>query len=169
MSSFAIFNLSVLFDTKRNHGALLPSSANELHLVIVDQSSGDYHVLPSNDEFEDSTNHKRLKRIYVVDSLAYSSAFWATDVLRNDVLHLFLKKALIKAPSTAFFKPADTDNSEVVVLDGGVIDTTGIIALLKQKKDHIGKPLYSDRLLYQFLLNTAFSLLVCILVISRIL
>jgi hypothetical protein len=76
-------------------------------------------------------------KISTIDALSYSSTFWASNVLANNMMNLFFNNMLMK-PSIEFIESDRTDNSDVVLMDGGVIDTTGIVGLLKQKKDHIG-------------------------------
>lgn len=112
-----------MFD--RNYkGTLELSSAAYLDHVIVEMLSG-----RSEGTFQ-SDGSRKFQKIHAIDALSYSSAFWASNVLTNSMLNLLFSDMLIKSSSS---------ESDVVILDGGVIDTTGIVGLLKQKKERIGE------------------------------
>jgi hypothetical protein len=131
LTSFAFYNQSVAFDRSSDQGSLSPSSVEFLHQVIVNMNNG------YADALSNKHDGKVPPKISTIDALSYSSTFWASNVLANNMMNLFFNNMLMK-PSIEFIESDRTDNSDVVLMDGGVIDTTGIVGLLKQKKDHIG-------------------------------
>lgn len=120
-----------MFDRSSDQGSLSPSSVEFLHQVIVNMNNG------YADALSNKHGGKVPPKISTIDALSYSSAFWASNVLANNMINLFFNNMLMR-PSIEFIESDRIDKSDVVLMDGGVIDTTGIVGLLKQKKDHIG-------------------------------
>lgn len=128
IASFGFVNKTQMLERNVTDGTLLPSSAERLHQVNVNMTSGDF-AIPA------IRLNKQLKRqwnrtsISIIDALSYSSAFWATSILTREMP--FIKTLLLSAN-------ADLETSDAVyVVDGGVIDTTGIVALLQRNTKHI--------------------------------
>lgn len=110
----------------------MPSSAEALHHVVVDMNNGNFEVSPKRKE-------KSLAKISAIDAIAYSSAFWSSNILTNNMVNLIFNRMLIKSSTSTFYALGDAEKLDVAIMDGGVVDTTGIVALLKQKKQTIGK------------------------------
>ena len=138
LTSFALFNQSGMLD-RSTRGTLLPSDAESLHHMVADMNSGSFEQNQNKTRSRDS---KVMQKLTAIDALAYTSAFWASNILTNTMINLFFNKMLIKKPSSNFMIPPinDAEESEdVIIMDGGVIDTTGIISLLRERKEHIGE------------------------------
>ena len=80
--------------------------------------------------------------VSILDALSFTSAFWVTLILTNKAIYSSLRSMLIKTHrSTIFREPREgldaSTQGDVVFFDCGVIDTTGIIALLEQRADNI--------------------------------
>lgn len=80
--------------------------------------------------------------VSILDALSFASAFWVTLILTNKAIYSSLRSMLIKTHrSTIFREPREgldaSTQGDVVFFDCGVIDTTGIIALLEQRADNI--------------------------------
>lgn len=123
LTSFAFFDQAAMFDRISEQGTLTPSSAESLSHVIVDMNT------EGNPKAGSFRHSKQIQKLPLIDALSYSSAFWASNVLTNNMLNLLFNDMLIKG---------STSESDVFIIDGGVIDTTGIIGLLKQRKERIG-------------------------------
>lgn len=134
LTSFAFFIDSANFD-KSGRGFLLPSSAEKLHQVIVDMNNSNFEV---SIDRKGSGSIKGLTKISALDAIAYSSAFWSSNILTNNVFNLLFNRMLIKS-STTLYELSDAEQLDLAIMDGGVVDTTGIVALLKQRKQIIGK------------------------------
>lgn len=87
-------------------------AVDNLHMAIMEMVSGD--ITPKLN----STN------VTTLDGMSYSSAFWVASIIENRVEYLLLRDSLMY-------------NSEYYFTDGGLLDTTGIVALLKQKTKSI--------------------------------
>merc|ERR1711998_57314 len=64
--------------------------------------------------------------ITLLDAMSYSSAFWAASIIESRVQYLALGNTLMADASSKLF-----------FLDGGFLDTTGIVALLQQNVSSI--------------------------------
>jgi len=76
---------------------------------------------PDNEELDGPTT--------VMQGSSFSSAFWAAAIVESKLDYGLLKRALIKRQ----LKRSDS----YYILDGGIVDTTGIVNLLRQKTDTI--------------------------------
>lgn len=124
---------------RSTRGTLLPSDVESLHHMVADMNSGS---LEQNQNKTRPGDSEVMQKLPAVDALAYTSAFWASNILTNTMINLFFNKMLIKKPSSDFMIPPinDAEESEdVIIMDGGAIDTTGIISLLRERKEHIGE------------------------------
>mmetsp|Transcript_4533 Transcript_4533/g.5115 ORF Transcript_4533/g.5115 Transcript_4533/m.5115 type:complete len:241 (-) Transcript_4533:1688-2410(-) len=61
---------------------------------------------------------------------SFSSAFWAASIVQSSVQYALLKDALIDLS-----EPKSEES--FYIMDGGILDTTGIVNLLRQKKERI--------------------------------
>ena len=135
ISSFGYFNQTRMFETNEEQGTLLPSSAKMLHHVHVNMTSGGVFAVSQDVK---SRQWKKSFPMSTLDSLSYSSAFWASAILSRPIPYALFKNLLLRTNRTFFENEADSINANsVYIVDGGVIDTTGIVGLLQLKKDHI--------------------------------
>jgi hypothetical protein len=119
-----------MFERSSATGALLSSSAEYLHHMIVNMTNGDFGV---------SARQNGRHKLSTIDALSFSSSFWASNVLTNNMMNLLFNNMLNKGMTSEFIQSNMTKESNAVMMDGGVVDTTGIIGLLKQQKDHISE------------------------------
>ncbi|KAK7242166.1 hypothetical protein SO694_00013047 [Aureococcus anophagefferens] len=61
----------------------------------------------------------------LMNAASFSSAFWAAAIVESGAEYALLKDELITLPSAA--------GDDAIVLDGGMVDTTGIAALLRRR------------------------------------
>ncbi|KAH8075108.1 hypothetical protein JL721_1102 [Aureococcus anophagefferens] len=61
----------------------------------------------------------------LMNAASFSSAFWAAAIVESGAEYALLKDELITLPSAA--------GDDAIVLDGGMVDTTGIAALLRRQ------------------------------------
>jgi len=127
----------VTFDRSSDWGYLLPSSADSLRHVIAEMNSGEFQINLEEGPIES----KGTQKMKMIHALSYSSAFWASGLMSNYMMNMFFNKMLITRSTSDLIESSFTEKSDVIMMDGGVIDTTGIVGLLKRKKDHIGKSL----------------------------
>jgi hypothetical protein len=145
LTSFAYINDGETLSSHDGNGYLLPSSANLINSVLVNMNHGDGSISVLGNNHHPSP--MRIKRtMSTLDSLSFSSSFWAAPIVSNPFLYAFFKNALIKQNRSLFEEKneeascssaADKTSSNVVILDGGVVDTTGIIGLLHRQVDDI--------------------------------
>mmetsp|Transcript_11524 Transcript_11524/g.24618 ORF Transcript_11524/g.24618 Transcript_11524/m.24618 type:complete len:308 (+) Transcript_11524:2904-3827(+) len=129
-SSFAFIDGKTPLHVKNPRwGALEPSSAERLHHVLSDMSSGSNYIVPFDHRPKPS----------VLEALSYTSAFWAVLLVTgNAISYKLFGNLLLRANSSLFFNPTEkTASNEKLILDGGVIDTTGLIGLLQHQKENI--------------------------------
>lgn len=106
----------------------IPSSTKSLQHIVTDISiiSNTYGGSTCQDEKlqclleEQHTKHEPRT---LLDALSFTSAFWTAPLLSSRYGTLF-DSALLRTNQT-------------IVLDGGVVDTTGITGLLQKQTDHI--------------------------------
>jgi len=113
-----------------HQGVHLPSSTTSLHHIVTDISiiSNAYSESTCQDEqdlklqypLEQHTKHEPRT---LLDALSFTSAFWTAPLLSSRYATLF-DSFLLRTNQT-------------IVLDGGVVDTMGIIGLLQKQTDHI--------------------------------
>lgn len=124
---------------RSSRGTVLQSDAESLHYMVADMNGGAFENNPIKNGPQEG---KVMQQVASVDALAYTSAFWSSNILTNTMMNLFFNKMLIKRPRSEFTIPpiyGAEESEDVIIMDGGVIDTTGIISLLRQRKDHIGE------------------------------
>lgn len=117
-----------------------------LHHVVLNLTSSDFKVLHNQRPRWSSFLKRRVvppkPTVSILDALSFTSAFWVTLILTNKAIYSSLRSMLIKTHrSTIFREPREgldaSTQGDVVFFDCGVIDTTGIIALLEQRADNI--------------------------------
>lgn len=127
-------------------GYLSPSSARQIKSVLVNMThDGSITVLDDHDQPPSPTFSN--KTIPTLDALSFSSSFWSALIVSNRFAYALLKDMLIKRKRSLFeqhsdesscsLTPEEKDKSSVVILDGGVVDTTGIVGLLHKQADNM--------------------------------
>lgn len=130
-SSFAFIDEKTLLPIRNpRRGALEPSSAERLHHVLSKMSFGSSYIVPFD---------HRPKPSSVLEALSYTSAFWAALlVTANTISYKLFGNLLLRANSSTCFNSTEkTASNEKLILDGGVIDTTGLVGLLQQQTENI--------------------------------
>lgn len=128
-------------------GYLSPSSARQIKSVLVNMThDGSITVLDDNGQ-PPSPPMFGNKTIPTLDALSFSSSFWSALIVSNRFAYALLKDMLIKRKRSLFEQhsdesscsstPEEKEKSSVVILDGGVVDTTGIVGLLHKQADNM--------------------------------
>mmetsp|Transcript_27274 Transcript_27274/g.47280 ORF Transcript_27274/g.47280 Transcript_27274/m.47280 type:complete len:353 (+) Transcript_27274:211-1269(+) len=129
ISSFAFLDETSLSKTNPDQGTLMPSSSKPFHHVFVDMLSGSSYIAPLKHHPRQSTS--------VTEALSYTSAFWAAPlVTAHTIPYNLFSNLLLRANSSTSYLVEPTISNKVI-LDGGVIDTTGLVGLLQQQTEHI--------------------------------
>ena len=118
LSSFAI-----IYEDQGTH---IPSSTKSVHHIVTDISNSNTYdgSACQNKKLQCplEQQHKHEPRT-LLDALSFTSAFWTAPLLSSRYATLF-DRFLLRTTQT-------------IVLDGGVVDTTGITGLLQKQTDHI--------------------------------
>ena len=107
--------------------------AEMLHHVLTDISSGNSVVIKDG--------HRRMTSTQspILEILSYTSAFWAAPLINAHRIAHLLSGILLRSHQPTGFLSDETSShgSRSVMLDGGVVDTTGLIGLLHQQTEQI--------------------------------
>ena len=114
----------------------MPSSAERLHHVLVGISSGSSNIDRGGQE---EVCPKDPPELSTLDVLSYTSAFWAAPLLTaHPILSNLSRRLLLRSNHSEFgIDEPPSSKSGSVILDGGVVDTTGLVGLLQQRTEHI--------------------------------
>ena len=117
LSSFA-----VLYDDHQH--VHIPSSTKSLHHVVTEISNTYGGSACKNEKLQcPLEQHTKHQPRTLLDALSFTSAFWTAPLLSSRYATLFDSFLLI--------------TNQTIVLDGGVVDTTGITGLLQKQTDQI--------------------------------
>lgn len=129
ISSLAFFAESTSLK-RTGQGTLIPPNARLLRHVVADISSNGDQQLACP-----LRHHPPERSISILDALSYTSAFWAAPLLASPKIPFTLFRNLLLRANHSTFEPGA--NGSVFMLDGGVVDTTGVIGLLQKQSQNI--------------------------------
>jgi len=115
-----ISSFAVLHDDDQG---IVSSSTKSLHHIVSDISNTGGSTCQDEKLQCPLEQHTKHQPRTLLDALSFTSAFWTAPLLSSQYATLF-DSFLLRTNKT-------------IVLDGGVVDTTGIVGLLQKQTDHI--------------------------------
>lgn len=96
-----------------------PEAESSLYLMSMDVVDGTISS-PQGWQIQDE--------VTTLDAMSYSSAFWAATIVESQIQYALMKSSLMSTEASG----ANDKKKEFYLMDGGLVDTTGIVAHLQQ-------------------------------------